>query len=479
MENLDETIKNEFPIDVFPIEISDYIVKLAKAKKISEGVIASTLLNAAGFVLSDRYQVFVTHNWFERPNLWTAIVLPSGMGKSVITRTIFNKIVERQFLINDEVKKHNALVKECEELIKDFKKEKKLKAGENPIEMLPELRNWLHNHNLNPSIPEYKKPINLFSDDFTFEKFGKMLEDNNGHSFLIRADELAGLFKMFNKYRRGNDEETMLKLWGYDSLRVDRINEESSIFVKNPTIGLFGATQKEMLFDMWNDDRKNNGNIYRFLFCCDNSENTVKNVFDFESDAEFDGDVFDRFINHHLHWFDGEKVINNLTISDDAKNFLREWRDLTKIQYVDSELINFDNYNRIMGKMDSYIIRISIIVNRLKAYYSQSNEDSLVIGADDMIASSKIIDFYVHEIIKILEYTDLSYRKNLKTPSEIEFYENDMPNQAAHFDIVKLMEIKLKYSQVKARNLILNWQEKGLVKRNVKGLIVKTINKKA
>jgi hypothetical protein len=455
---------NNFPVNAFTPHISDYIQLLSRNNKIHENVVASSVLNACGFVLSNFYEIEISGGWKERSNIWTIISLNSGMGKSVIMRTVYQPIIDYQTTLINEIKKSNKLVFEWNSLIK----ENKIKMVGNYLDDNPILRNWLNNHSLNNTPPELKKQINLFSDDFTFEKLLTMLADNDGHSFLIRADEIGGLFKMFNRYRQGNDEETLLKLWGYDAIKRDRISNESDSYITLPIVSLFGATQKQMLFDMYTDDRISNGNIFRFLFTLDEDLKT-KNVFE---QKDIYSNKLIPFFEHYLSKFNGIKETETLLMEEGCRETLEEWRENCKIKYVDINKVNIDKFNSIMGKMDSYIFRIAIVLNRLDSYYNKPNQ---FIRNEDILNSANIIDFYFNEIINVLNLTSIKYRKYLTDENEINFYEMELQPQQPYFEVIKLMEKKLNMTTIKANNLLLKWCEIGLLKRNAKGILYKKV----
>lgn len=77
---------NKFPIEAFTPQVADYIRYVSKSNMISENIVASAALSAAGFVTSNNYELDASNlrpMWKERPNLWNIIALSSGIGKSV------------------------------------------------------------------------------------------------------------------------------------------------------------------------------------------------------------------------------------------------------------------------------------------------------------------------------------------------------------------------------------------------------------
>jgi len=449
--------KNKFPIEAFTKVVHDHVLMQSEYNKINPNVVASAVLNSCGYILSNFYEVEIKTGWREKSNLWSIIALSSGMGKSVIMRHVFKDAYEKQGELVKRYKSEDDVIREWKGMIKGKKSVN--------IEEEPELRNWLHSKGLtNP--PNKAKEFVMFSDDFTFEKLLKILDDNDGRAFMIRADEIMGLFNSFNRYRAGNDEETLLKLWGYDALMRNRINEEGNNYVSKPLVSLFGATQIEMLFDMYSQHRIINGNIFRILFCLDDEIKT-KNVF--EETIKYVNSL-EEFNKKYLSMYENPVNHQLLPLDDDCMSFLNSWRNDSDKKYTSDGKLKIGTYNNIMGKMDSYIFRIAIILNRLDNFYGVQSSS---IRVTDLVNSAKIIDFYVKEVINVLELTSLNYRKHLNGETEINFFENILPQSGPYFDVIKSMEHYLKYSQKDCHRLLASWIEKGILRRNAKGMVYK------
>jgi hypothetical protein len=257
-----------------------------------------------------------------------------------------------------------------------------------------------------------------------------------------------------------------LKLWGYDALMRNRINEEGNNYVSKPLVSLFGATQIEMLFDMYSQHRIVNGNIFRILFCLDDEIKT-KNVF--EETVKYVNSL-EEFNKKYLSMYENPVNHQLLPLDDDCMSFLNSWRNDSDKKYTSDGKLKIGTYNNIMGKMDSYIFRIAIILNRLDNFYGVQSSS---IRVTDLVNSAKIIDFYVKEVINVLELTSLNYRKHLNGETEINFFEKILPQSAPYFDVVKSMEHYLKYNQEDCHRLLASWIEKGILRRNAKGMVYK------
>lgn len=385
-------------------------------------------------------------------------------------KTIYYPILDKQMELIKANQHHNSLVSSFNKTLKEQK------INPDTVDFTfgnyPELRNWLINNKLDPdTLPQSQKLINIFSDDFTFEKLKKMIAENNEHSFLIRADEILGTFKTFNQYKKGggNDEETLLKLWDYAPIKCDRMGDDNCFYINNPTVSLFGATQKEMLFEMFSDHRIKNGSVFRFLFSVDDSVLT-KNPFIEESDFSKDNILKSFLDDNLLRILTTENKRQILKMEDGCKKFVGDWREKCNTHYT--KIIEVETFNSIMGKMDSYILRIAIILNRLCCHYENLTENIRVI---DLENASKIIDYYIREIIDVLEYTMIYHRRFLKNQNEIDFYENYISQSIPYFELIKGMEVCLYYTQKQAYNTFFQWLHNGIIKRNSKGIIYKVI----
>ena len=456
--------KNVFPLNALNSDVKKYIKSVSDCDKISENITATALLNACGYALSNFYECEVKSGWVERPNLWSIISISSGMGKSVITRRIFKHINKKFIEISDKSKKDLSIYNQWKE---KTKRKRELKLEEDV-----ELRNWLCDNGFpTGSVPQKPKKMEMLAHDFTFEKVLQILDENNGRGFLLIDEEVAGLFKQFNRYRPGNDEETFLKLWGYDVISRVRVDEKNSSLIKDPNVSVFGATQKELLFDIYTKARIVNGNIFRFLFCVDHGDdNNNKNPFDALMKVE---DVMMPFFYKYLNSYHFEVQQINLPLEDGALDYLSKWREDCFEKYITDMGMDKAIYKSIMGKMDSYIVRIAIVLNRLDSFFT--NKDFNEIRIQDLVNAAKIVNFYVIEIQNVLNLTRLNYRKHLTNKEEIKFYEKILPASAPYFDIVKSIEHYLGYSVDQASATLSRWQENGLVKRNAKGMIYKTV----
>lgn len=461
---------NRFPIECIEPEFATIISEFSRINVVEEGLVATSILNSMGFFLSNSYVLEVRENWEERANIWGIIATHTGLGKSVTMKYTTSSIVKLQNLLIETTKKHNALYDEWLSMLKA----NKIKIYDGYLDEHPELRNWLSKNGFNQTPPVYKPLVNVYVDDFTFEKLGTILEDNAGHALCITTDELLSLFKCFNAYRKGSDDEKFLKLWSYAPYKADRVTQGRSYYVKNPTISVMGATQPDFLSKIFTDDRKANGNIFRFLFAIDKKKISTKNVF-LKMEKNLDSSIYYRFLDKYLTTFIGLKGEERLRLNPDCLRYVGQWRDKMEIKYVKNQEQDVNDFNGIMGKMDSNLFRVSIILHAMHEYINGTMSDE--ISLDTITKSSKIIEYYINEIFYVMSYTNIGYKKHLKDNIEIDFYENVMPNVIPLNELTLLMEKSLSYSRWKIRNKINKWVEVGVIKVTGANIIHKNIEK--
>lgn len=200
-----------FPISALHPKFAELITKVSQAKKFDLDALATNYLNAVGNSLLNSYELEVSSDWTERSNLWTIHVANSGTLKSHIFNAAIFPILQKDRNLRQECKLNNTKYFEYAEFCKTIKQEP------NQDELILE---WLREKSLT-SVPVLKKQIECAVQNISTEKMYQILDDdhNNGRSVLVQYDEIAGLFKDFNKFRAGSDEESWLKFWNYYGLK--------------------------------------------------------------------------------------------------------------------------------------------------------------------------------------------------------------------------------------------------------------------
>jgi hypothetical protein len=452
-----------FPVSALPPKFAEQLTNTANIKKFNIDALATNYLNACGNALLNSYQLQVSKDWVERSNLWTIHIASSGSLKSHLFNAAILPILLKDRELKDKCKAENAIYYEFAEFCKTIRKE------EDKADLILE---WLEKNGLQQS-PTFKKQVECAVQNISTEKMYQILDDehNNGKSIVVQYDEIAGLFKDFNKFRAGSDEESWLKFWNYYGLKKSRVSEEASNYINETNVSIIGTTQFKALYDIFTDARIENGNVYRYLFTVDENEDK-KNVF--EDLLEFkDIDVcseYHKMLKHFLQFYDYPNLMRTtLKLDESGYKYVKTWRD-----EMNCKDFGIDNkvYNSIFAKMDSYIFRIAIILNRIRCYYDGCLEDDLI-TTKDLKNSAEILNYYISNTIYILGKIDIKLFQNFNSEKEQIFYEA-LPATFTAKDFIDKALVELKLSTRTAERRLKKWCELKLIQKKSLGEYYKT-----
>jgi hypothetical protein len=456
-------MNRNFPVSALPPKFADQLLNTARIKKFNIDALATNYLNACGNALLNSYQLRVRTDWIERSNLWTIHIASSGSLKSHLFNAAIMPILVKDRELKDKCKAENAKYFEFVEFCKTIKKD------EDKADLI---LGWLEKNGLNQT-PVLKKQIECAVQNISTEKMYQILDDehNNGKSILVQYDEIAGLFKDFNKFRAGSDEESWLKFWNYYGLKKSRVSEEASNYIKETNVSIIGTTQFKALFQIFTDERIENGNVYRYLFTIDENEDK-KNVF--EDLLEYkDVDVsfeYNKMLKHFLEYYNYSDIMRtSLRLDESGHRYVKAWRD-----EMNNRDFGIDNkvYNSIFAKMDSYIFRIAIILNRIRCYFDNCLEDDLI-SIEDLKNSVEILNYYISNTIYILGKIDIKLFQNFSSDTEMNFYEG-LPSTFTAKDFIDKAIIELSTSRRTAERKLKKWCELKLIQKKSMGEYYKT-----
>lgn len=452
-----------FPVSALPPKFAELLTNTANIKKFNIDALATNYLNACGNTLLNSYQLQVSKDWIERSNLWTIHIASSGSLKSHLFNAAIQPILLKDRELKDKWKADNAIYYEFAEFCKTVKKD------ENKADLI---LGWLETKGLTQS-PTFKKQIECAVQNISTEKMYQILDDehNNGKSILVQYDEIAGLFKDFNKFRAGSDEESWLKFWNLYGLKKSRVSEEASNYINETNVSIIGTTQFKALFEIFTDARIENGNVYRYLFTIDENEDK-RNVFTDLLEYK-DVDVsceYNKMLKHFLEFYEYPSLVRiTLKLDDAGYEYVKTWRD-----EMNAKDFGVDNrvYNSILAKMDSYIFRIAIILNRIRCYFDDCLQDDLI-SVEDLRNSTEILNYYISNTIYILGKIDIKLFRNFNSDKEMTFYEA-LPATFTAKDFVDKALVEIKMPKRTSERKLKKWCELKLVQKKSLGEYYKT-----
>jgi len=366
-----------FPIDIFPDNIQNYIMKCNQTLNSSIDYMGCSFMWMSSVIIGNSLQIKVKNGWKETSNLWISIVGKAGLGK---TPSISNIIYPLMKVNNAEIKSY---IKQNDKYIhfKSLDKDEQSRTE------------------------EIKKPIKtqFIVNDITLEALVDLHEESD-NSVGVFKDELAGWFKDMNKYRAGSDLEFWLSSWSGKSVNLNRKTAKSA-FVEKPLIPVMGGIQPSILNSFYTEENKDNGFIDRMLLSYPDLEIESYN------DNELSDEIIEWYESCIVHFYQGVKghlikrnVDNDIdplvvTFSKDAKKeWIRIFNYITTIQNSHDE----NEYMKSMlPKQKSYIPRFALIINTIDCFFNDKPNLVGIITKESIIKAEQLSNYFIAMAKKI------------------------------------------------------------------------------
>lgn len=194
-----------FPVHLLPPTLARYVDSAARSVNVAPDMVAVPLLAALASAVGNYASFNAKGEWTEPGILWTAVVAPSGDGKSPAQSAALAFIREAQ---NEAISNYRRARAEAR------------KSG--------------------GDIPRRKV---LMTNNATLEGLARAIEENP-RGILIEREEVAGVFKASNQYKsgRGCDTEDLLSCYDAKPLIATR-KGDGSVDVERAAVSITGGIQ--------------------------------------------------------------------------------------------------------------------------------------------------------------------------------------------------------------------------------------------
>ncbi|WP_188050341.1 DUF3987 domain-containing protein [Flavobacterium sp. GP15] len=253
LEDKKDDYKN-FPIDLFPPQVSNYMLELRDKVGCNPNYMAGAFLNAGSICIGRSKGLYLRNTWKEHAVFWAIIIGEPGSKKTPSTAPFFAPIKKIQ-----------------SDLLKEWKE--KLKAH-------------------SPDVSEEKpSEPTMYVGDATIEAYIQK-HSQNLRGVAIIMDEISGLVANSGKYNKGSDIEKYLSAFSYADISSTRkgVGQSSSLF--NPQLSIFGGIQPAILTGLMTDSLINNGFWDRFLFISGNFQTGKMTLEDVSTNVSNDYDSY-------------------------------------------------------------------------------------------------------------------------------------------------------------------------------------------
>lgn len=418
-------INMNFPIDIFPENITNLIIDLHKRLDAPLEYIGCVFIVIVSMLMDYRFYINANpaSNFIEHPILWLALV-----GKPSQKKTPCLKI-GKKILDNFEAMLLEKYEIELEQYKKDYIKYKvELEAYKQFIKQ-----------GKNAEIPnEPRKPLKprITTQNATVEALCMAINSNKDIMLGIGifTDELAHLFKSFNQYKStgGNDKEYFLQAWNKDRQNIIRKGSDED-FIVEASHNIIGGIQPKVLDETLfkKGIESTDGMIERWLFCCTDYEETgilpdFKEQYDISALKNCCEKIFKYKINNipKEYKFEEKALIQ-------FKTFFKTMSNNKKSNNISDLMASY------MSKQISYVARFSLVLHCI----GNIEKDEISINTlNNAIKLSKYFIYCFHKLsneritINPLEnYTlELLRIKNIKTISPTELYKKNISRFKSH-----------------------------------------------
>jgi hypothetical protein len=327
--------KLNLPLEVFPQHIKTIIQKAYDTLRYPQDYLASSILYTVSVAVGNTHWVEMKKGWVQNAILFLTLVGRPGVNKSS----------PLDFAVEPIRKKDAKIFKNYMEELNEYNLMTPKERKEQGLKMVEK-----------PALSKY------LVSDFTPEALIN-LHYNNLRGMGLCMDELIGLFKNFNRYNGGGEQEFWLSLWSGKSITYDRKNQ--NCFIEKPFISIIGTTQTDLLQEITKDNRSKNGFMDRILFVI--IENLQKEAW---SEEEMPQDwieaysvIIQKFLDFSFEIDEkGNYSTKILKFTDSAKKRLFAW------QKLNTELANNQDNDALAGmysKLETYIGRFALILQML------------------------------------------------------------------------------------------------------------------
>lgn len=229
-----------FPLHAFTKWLADHVVAVADSLQVPPDLPASLALGALSTLAAKRTRLRVRGPWVENLNLYLAVAMPPGSGKSPAFRRVI-RIIEQ---LEAEAKRE-AEPRILEAELKRRTLERRLEQAEKGYAMGSvdegEVAGFLHEM-ATTVVPARPKWI---IDDVTPEKVAITLDEQGGRIAFLSTE--GGVFdQMTGRYSERSNLDVYLQGWSGDYIRVDRVGR-SSVDVPEAVITMAVTVQPSII----------------------------------------------------------------------------------------------------------------------------------------------------------------------------------------------------------------------------------------
>lgn len=365
-----------FPLEVFPPRIAAFIKAAAKSTQTDPAMIALPALSAMGAVIGVNHRVDLGGGYVQPPVIWTAVVSPSGSGKTPAMKAALDPVSK----MNREIHAENAQDRARYEI---------------------DLQNWNDlPKNEKGDRPQPPAPQRLVVSDVTSEALAPIFLDNP-KGLLVTRGELNSFFQSFDAYRhggKGGDREKWLEIFDAGEITVDRkTGDPKTIFVPIAGASIAGTIQPAILAAAFSSEAFSSGLAARFLLA--HPPATIRRWGDRTLIPQPLSDDYEQIFRKLKETpkatpFEDETFH---ALTPEAEEQWAEFHDANHIHYLEADS---DALRSLASKAETYAARLALILHLLR-WANDEQIDPLKIDSESMRRAVRLVVWFRNETERV------------------------------------------------------------------------------
>ena len=424
----DESLKvteNPFPLDVFPPEIHQNLLKHQKALNLYPDFLGSGLLWSASVLMGNSWRLEIKKGWEATASVWLCCVAKAGVGKSPALKAVIKPLEKHNRReVKQYQKEHNKY--------NDFQTKSKEEKG--------------------CYSEEPEKPVNgqFIMNDTTLEALTE-LHSTNPQGIGVYKDELASFFNDMNKYRTGSDEQFWLSSFDGTEFISNRKSTGVQI-VSNPHLPILGGIQPAVLTDLGTQgNRADSGFMDRMLFAYPPAEPSFFNEGEIGDDVAQELELFiDKLYKESKNFvkLDDDGEVKPCRVKLDAEARAYYIVEHNKIITMMTSNETNEKVKSSLPKFVTYLGRFTLI-----CHYLNQSGDFQVVKKSAVEKAVKLVTYFMNNIKNIMidrktvgtlkEVLAEAKKKGLKKNKEIVKYVMDSGVKFTMPELSVEMEVSL------------------------------------
>lgn len=384
-----EEDKINFPVEIFPDKIRDYVTTGSRVLNAPVEYIACALIAGVAILVNVKVHIFAKKDWREPCILWTVLVGEPGQAKSPALNEIKQHIDE---LDRKNEEKYEEAKRNYPEKVRAYKEK---------------LREWEENDKEGDPPEEPTKPQRdlIYTSDTTKEAIIEM-QKGSKNCVAIANDEISSFLRGLNQYKaKGNELQYFQAAWTGD-WHVTTRKKDKEITKTVPYHNILGTTQLSEIKNLLiTGIEPTDGVMERWLYSMSDYVQDIE-----DSDEEIPEELVSHIKKLFITVYEMEKA--DFSLDEEAREVFKKYYREIGLQMKSSDLPAL--LKSYLSKQRRYVARFALVLQCIK------DHKVTIVNKDTMQDAIKLSRYFI-ECFKKLSKKTLDLKNNSNENYVIEY----------------------------------------------------------